>query len=115
MATRELQAPQAIKEIQVQINLPPSPLRLRVLLPLSSLLSLRKLRRLLLRRLRRLLRLLRNRRATHRVRRVNLAVREAKETLETLETTARPEILVQADALARQVIQALLEQADPLV
>ena len=103
------------KETQDQINLLPSPLRLRALLLLSSLLSLRKLRRLLLRRLRRLLRLLRNRRATHRVRRVNLAVREAKETLETLAPTVRPEILVQVAAPARPVLQALLDQAEPLV
>ena len=103
------------KEIQDQINLPPSPMRLRALLPLLSLLLLRKLRRLLLRRLHLLLRVLRNRQVGPLAPQVNLVVREAKETLETLDPTAQPEILVQADALARQVIRALLDQADPLV
>ena len=106
------QAPRVIKEIQDQINLPPSPLRLRALLLLSSLLSLRKLRRLLLRRLRRLLRVLRNRQATHLAPQVNPVVREAKETLEN---AASPETLVLAATPARQVIQALLDQAEPLV
>ena len=107
--------PQGKKEIQDQINLPPSPLRLRALLPLSSLLLLRKLRRLLLLRLHLLLRVLRNRQVGPLAPQVNLAVRQTKETLETLDPTAPLEILVQAEALARQVIQALLDQADPLV
>ena len=105
MAPPERQAPQAIKEIPDQINLPPSPLRLRALLP----------RRLLLLRPHLLLRVLRNRQVGPLAPQVNLVVREAKETLETLDPTAQPEILVLADALARQVIQALLDQADPLV
>ena len=75
MAKQERQAPQAVKEIPDQINLPPLPLRLQALLPLSSLLSLRKLWRLLLRRLRLVLRVLRNKRATHRAPQVNPAVR----------------------------------------
>ena len=104
--------PQGKKEIQDQINLPPSPLRLRALLPLSSLLSLRKLRRLLPRRLHLLLRLLRNRQVGPLAPQVNLAVREAKETPDP---TARPEILVLAEALARPALQALLDQAEPLV
>ena len=104
--------PQGKKEIQDQINLPPSPLRLRALLPLSSLLSLRKLRRLLLRRLHLLLRLLRNRQVGPLAPQVNLAVREA---LETPDPTARPEILVLAAVLARPALQALLDQAEPLV
>ena len=111
-AKQARQAPRVIKEIQDQINLPPSPLRLRALPPLSSLLSLRTLRRLLLRRLRLLLRVLRKKRATHRAPPVNPAVREAKETLDP---TARPEILVLAAALVRPALQALLDQADPLV
>ena len=111
---RVRQAPQVIKEILDQINLPPSPLRLRALLPHLSLFSLRKLRRLLLLRLHLLLRVLRNRQVGPLAPQVNLVVREAKETLETLDPTAQPEILVLADALARQVIQALLDQADPL-
>ena len=115
MALLERLDQQAIKEIQDQINPLPSLLRLRALLLLSSLLSLRKLRLHLLRRLRRLLRLPQNRQATHLAPQVNLAVREAKETLETLDPTARPEILVLAAALVRPVLQALLDQAEPLV
>ena len=88
------------KEILDQIKRLPWPLRLRALLPLSSLLSLRHLRRLLLQRLRRQLRLLLNRLATHLGRLDNQEVRVAKETL---------------DPTAQRVIQALLVRVAALV
>jgi hypothetical protein len=73
---------------------------------------LRKLRRLLLRRLRRRLPLQQIKLVEPLDPQVNLAVREAKETPDP---TARPEILVLAEALARRALQALLDQAEPLV
>ena len=103
---------QGKKESKDQIKRLPSPLRLRALLLLSSLLSLRKLRRLLLLRLHLLLRVLRNRQVGPLAPQVNPAVREAKETLDP---TARPEILVLAAALVRPALQGLLDQAEPLV
>ena len=83
---RERRDPQVNEDKKAPIKRLPSPLRLRALLLLSSLLSLRKLLLLLLRRLRRLRRLLQKRLATHLVRR---ALQVAKGTKETLERTAR--------------------------
>jgi hypothetical protein len=114
-AAREPQDPLAIKEIRDQIKRLPWPLRLRALLPLSSLLSLRHLRRLLLRRLRRQLRLLLSKLVELLDRRDLLGGREAKETLDPTAQMARPETLVRVAALVRQVIQALLVRVAALV
>ena len=93
----------------------PSPLRLRVLLPLSSLLSLRKLRLLLLRRLRRLRRLLQKRPAIPLVRRALQAAKGTKETLERMARTAQRETPVLVAALVRRDTREPLDRAEPLV
>ena len=108
---RERQDPQ-VNEVKAPIKRLPSPLRLRALLLLSSLLSLRKLRRLLLRRLRRLLRLLQKRLAIHLVRR---ALQAVKGTKETLERTARRETPVLVAALVRRDTREPLDRVDLLV
>ena len=110
---RERQDPQ-VNEDKAPIKLLPSPLRLRALLPLSSLLSLRHLRRLLLQRLRRQLRLLLSKLVELLDRRELLGGRESKETLAPTAQMARPETLVRVAALVRQVIQALQGRVEPL-
>ena len=111
---REPQDPLANKESEDQIKRLPWPLRLRALLPLSSLLSLRHLRRLLLRRLRRQLRLLLSKLVELLDRRELLGGRESKETLAPTAQMARPETLVRVAALAQQVMQALRVRVVPL-
>ena len=99
---RERRDPQ-VNEDKAPIKRLPSPLRLRALLLLSSLLSLRKLRLLLLRRLRRLRRLLQKRLAIHLVRRALQVEKGTKETLERMARTARPETQDRREALVRRV------------
>ena len=111
MDLTEARERRVLLEKKAPIKRLPSPLRLRVLLPLSSLLSLRRLLRLLLRRLRRLLRLLQKRLAIHLVRR---ALQVAKGTKETLERTARRETPVLVAALVRRDTRDTLDRVEPL-
>ena len=109
---RERQDPQVNEVKRAPIKRLPSPLRLRALLLLSSLLSLRKLRLLLLRRLRRLRRLLQKRLAIHLVRRALQAVKGTKETLERTARTARQETPVLVAAQVRRDTREPLDRVD---
>ena len=112
---RERQDPQVNEDKKAPIKRLPSPLRLRVLLLLSSLLWLRHLRLLLLRRLHRPLPIQQIKLVEPLVRRVLPAAKGTKETLERMARTARRETPVLVAALVRRDTREPLDRAEPLV
>ena len=106
--------PRVNEDKKAPIKRLPSPLRLRVLLLLSSLLWLRHLRLLLLRRLHRPLPIQQIKLVEPLVRRVLQVAKGTKETLERTARTARRETPVLVAALVRRDTRALVDRADLL-
>ena len=104
--------PQVKEDKKAPIKRLPSPLRLRALLLLSSLLWLRHLRLLLLRRLHRPLPIQQIKLVEPLVRRVLPVAKGTKETLERMARTARRETPVLVAALVRRDTRDTLDRAD---